>query len=100
MRSMTSHLDFDLNLAADQSDKNPVFYLQYAHARIANIMKHGESLGHSFSHDFDSSLISEKEEFTLIKHLMRFPELSEQLYESLEPQMLATYLLRVGSPIP
>jgi len=97
MRSMTSHLDFDLNLAADQSDKNPVFYLQYAHARIANIMKHGESLGHSFSHDFDSSLISEKEEFTLIKHLMRFPELSEQLYESLEPQMLATYLQELAA---
>ncbi len=97
MRSMSSHLDFDLDLAADQSDKNPVFYLQYAHARISNIMKHGESLGHSFSHDFDSTLICEKEEFTLIKHLIRFPELSEQIYESLEPQMLATYLQELAA---
>ncbi|MBL7013052.1 MAG: arginine--tRNA ligase [Candidatus Marinimicrobia bacterium] len=97
MRNMSSHLDFDLDLAADQSDKNPVFYLQYAHARIANIIKHGESLGHSFSQEFDPTLISEKEEFTLIKHLMRFPELSEQLYESLEPQMLATYLQELAA---
>lgn len=97
MRNMSSHLDFDLDLAADQSDKNPVFYLQYAHARIANIIKHGESLGHSFSQEFDPTLISEKEEFTLIKHLLRFPELSEQLYESLEPQMLATYLQELAA---
>ena len=41
MRSMNSHLDFDLNLASDQSDSNPVFYLQYAYARICNIIKHG-----------------------------------------------------------
>jgi|APSaa5957512493_1039668.scaffolds.fasta_scaffold02550_5 arginyl-tRNA synthetase len=97
MRSMSSHLDFDLDLAADQSDKNPVFYLQYAHARITNIMKHGEALGHTFSQNFDASLIQEKTELALIKHLIRFPELSEQLYESLEPQVLATYLQELAS---
>ena len=42
MRSMNTHLDFDLNLAKDQSDKNPVFYLQYAFARICNVIRHGE----------------------------------------------------------
>ena len=44
MRGMNSHLNFDLDLATDQSEKNPVFYLQYAHARISNIIKHSESL--------------------------------------------------------
>ena len=45
MRGVNSHLNFDLDLAADQSDKNPVYYLQYAHARICNIIKHGDSMG-------------------------------------------------------
>ena len=42
---MNSHLDFDIDLAKDQSDNNPVFYLQYAYARICNIIKHGDDKG-------------------------------------------------------
>ena len=49
MRGMNSHLNFDMDTAKDQSDQNPVYYLQYAHARIANIIKHGESLGYTLN---------------------------------------------------
>ena len=44
MRSMNTHLDFDLDVAKDQSEKNPVFYLQYAYARICNIIKRADEV--------------------------------------------------------
>ena len=64
---MNSHLDFDLDLAKDQSDKNPIFYLQYAHARICNIIKHGENQDFQFSDNFDPSLLNEENELKLMK---------------------------------
>ncbi len=92
MRSMNSHLNFDLDLAKDHSDQNPVFYLQYAHARICNIIKHGESLGHEFTRDFDPTLLDHDAEISLLNTLHQFPELMEQVLETLEPQTIANYL--------
>ncbi len=62
MRSMNTHLDFDLNLASDQSDKNPVFYLQYAYARICNIIKRVQDLKLPINEDYDPSLLDETSE--------------------------------------
>lgn len=92
MRSMNSHLNFDLDLAKDHSDQNPVFYLQYAHARICNIIKHGKSLGHEFTKDFEPSLLDHDAEISLLNTLHHFPELMEQVLETLEPQTIANYL--------
>ncbi|MEC9049597.1 MAG: arginine--tRNA ligase, partial [Candidatus Neomarinimicrobiota bacterium] len=97
MRSMNTHLDFDLELAADQSDKNPVFYLQYAHARICNIIKHGQESGLKLGDDFDSSLLSHPEEINLIQHMVRFPEIMELAFENLEPQIIANTLQELAT---
>ena len=92
MRSVNSHLDFDLNLASDQSDSNPVFYLQYAYARICNIIKHGENNLLSLKEKYDQTLLSHNDELKLLKHIVLFPELIETASKTLEPQNIATYL--------
>jgi len=97
MRNMNTHLDFDLELAADQSDKNPVFYLQYAHARICNIIKHGQESGLELGDDFDSALLSHPEEINLIQHMVRFPEIMELAFENLEPQIIANTLQELAT---
>ena len=97
MRSMNTHLDFDLNLARDQSDKNPVFYLQYAYARICNIIKRVQSLKLSIDKDYDPSLLNETSEIVLIKYMTRFPEFIDNAYKSLEPQIIAIYLQQLAT---
>ena len=97
MRSMNTHLDFDLDLAKDQSDKNPVFYLQYAYARICNIIKRGKDSTINFEGDFNPSLLSDDDELLLLKYLIRFPEYVEVSFENLEPQNIANYLQELAS---
>ena len=97
MRSINSHLDFDLNLASDQSDKNPVFYLQYAYARICNIIKHAKSKSISLNKSFNPDVLCHEHELRLLKHVVLFPELIESTSETLEPQNIATYLQELAS---
>lgn len=97
MRSMNTHLDFDLNLAKDQSDKNPVFYLQYAYARICNIIRHGEGQNYKFSDDFDAALLNQSSEIKLLKLMSNFPTMMETALDTLEPQIIANYLQELAS---
>ena len=92
MRGVNSHLNFDLDLAADQSDKNPVYYLQYAHARICNIIKHGDSMGIKKKSKYDPTLLKHSSEITLLKRLEKFPEIIYNAHLSLEPHNLANFL--------
>ena len=92
MRGVNSHLNFDLDLAADQSDKNPVYYLQYAHARICNIIKHGDSMGIQKNSKYDPALLKHLSEITLLKQLEKFPEIIYNVQSSLEPHYVANYL--------
>ena len=92
MRGMNAHLDFDLDLAADQSDKNPVFYLQYAHARICNIISRANDKGIILNDSFDHSILDHEDEINLLKYISRFPDFVELGYENLEPQTIANYL--------
>ena len=92
MRSMNSHLNFDLDLAADQSEKNPVYYLQYAHARICNIIKNGAAKHLPVTGEFDCALLSDDAEISLIKVLTEFPEVMATALENMEPQGIANYL--------
>ena len=92
MRSMNSHLNFELDLAADQSEKNPVYYLQYAHARICNIIKNGAEKHLSVTGEFDCALLSDDAEISLIKVLIEFPEVMSTALKNLEPQGIANYL--------
>lgn len=69
MRSSDTHLDFDLDLAVSQSNENPVYYVQYAHARICSILRQSEEMGISFSADnIDLSLITEEKEYDVLKN--------------------------------
>lgn len=97
MRSMNAHLDFDLDLAADQSDKNPVFYLQYAHARICNIISRANDMGVGLNDSFDPSLLEHGDEIALLKYMSRFPDVLELAYENLEPQTIANYLQELSA---
>ncbi len=92
MRSMNSHLDFDLDLAKDQSDNNPVFYLQYAHARICNIIKHGADQGFQLTDNFDPGLLDKENEVKLMKLMSNFPVTMHTVLDTLEPQIIANYL--------
>ena len=91
MRSISSHLNFDLELAKTQSDENPVFYLQYAHARISSILKmtKGENLESSLE---NLNLLTTGEEQNLLKKLYQFEE--EILYdaENFESHRITAYL--------
>ena len=91
MRGINTHLNFDLDLAADQSDKNPVYYLQYAHARICNIVNRIESQGKDLS-VYDPNLLTNEFEIGLLKQLELFPSIILSALDSLEPQLIASYL--------
>jgi arginyl-tRNA synthetase len=101
MRSTSSHLEFDLNLAKEQSEKNPVYYLQYAHARIASILRFAEDQGtFSMTDSFDTikyNLLKEPAEISLVKLLLDFPETVELCALGFEPHRLTTYLHDVAT---
>ena len=97
MRSADTHLNFDLELAKEASDKNPVFYLQYAHARICSIVEKAEEVGFTFDDAPDLSLLTHEDETTLIKELLRFPTVVEQAAEARAPHFLPAYLREVAS---
>ena len=92
MRSIGSHLNFDLKLAKEQSEANPVYYLQYAHARIASIIRHAESLRINPQDMGDLSLLVQDEEMALMKMLADFPDVVESCAATYEPHRLADYL--------
>jgi len=89
-RSASSQMDFDLELAKKQSQENPVYYVQYAHARIASIMRLVDEKKIDFA-DGDTGLLTTVPELTLIRKLLNFPELIEMATITLEPHHLAYY---------
>lgn len=94
MRRQESHLDFDLDLAKEQSQENPVFYLQYAHARIAGLAKFAEQ---GITAKVDLKLLATPEEAELIGCLSQFPDYLIQASRSTEPYRLADYLRQVAA---
>ena len=96
MRSVDSHLNFDLGLAKKQSDENPVYYLQYAHARIASIIRHAEDIGVDRNTAANLSLLDKPEEIALMKVVNDFPDVVELCAATFEPHRLAEYLLNLA----
>ncbi len=93
MRGVNTHLDFDVELAGEKSDKNPVYYLQYAHARICGILRNAEeNFSGWLNENPDNSLIKEAEEINLLKTLSGFPEEIENAASTLEPHKIITFL--------
>ena len=94
MRRSDSHLDFDLELAKKQSNENPVYYVQYAHARICSILRTAFERGFAVPDYQEASLglLTLSEETDLIKAITRFPEVVEGAANALEPHRLTFYL--------
>lgn len=89
MRRTSSHLDFDLDIAKQQTSDNPVYYVQYAHARICSILR---SSGVTLDEKTDLSLLKEKEELDLIKKLLQVSYILNICLETRDPYMLTVYL--------
>ena len=98
MRGADSHLDFDLELAKSQSNENPVYYIQYAHARICSIFRQLEEQGGNLpqADKADLTLLKEDIELELIRKLADFPEEIASAAESLAPHRLARYVLELA----
>jgi arginyl-tRNA synthetase len=93
MRKSDSQLIFNVDLAASQSEENPVYYIQMAHARMCGIFRVGDIDRQSVSADDDIlAVLTEPEEQELIKALADFPALVESAADTLEPHRVATYL--------
>jgi arginyl-tRNA synthetase len=89
-RSADSQMDFDLELAKKESSENPVYYVQYAHARIASILRLAAEEGIDYSGG-DVSLLTSEAELALIRQMLRLPEIIELAAKNLEPQHLPYY---------
>lgn len=94
MRRQESHLDFDLDLAKEKSQENPVYYLQYAHARISSVSKYAER---GITSDVNLKLLATTEESELIGCLSQFSDYLIQASRSTEPYRLADYLRQVAA---
>lgn len=92
LRKSDQHMDFDINLAKSQSNDNPVFYIQYAHARICSVIKQAQQENIFVNINADLSLLSEKDEKSLIKELNRYNYVLESAALQYEPHQLAYYL--------
>lgn len=97
MRGISTHLEFDLGLAREQSEKNPVFYLQYAHARICSVLDLAKDRGVDLDKKADLSALQNNYEIELIKKIIKFRETVLIACEKCEPQILADYLRELAA---
>jgi arginyl-tRNA synthetase len=97
MRKLDSPMDFDIDLAKKQSDENPVYYVQYAHARVCNILVHADEKGISLAEDYDLGLLKTAEELAVLKKLAEFPEAVSKAAQFLEPHRLTIYLQELAA---
>jgi arginyl-tRNA synthetase len=100
MRKSDSQLDFDLELAKRQSSDNPVFYVQYAHARVASILDQAQKKGIDWNPSVASATKVERlelaEELELIRRMIQFNDVLEESVRDLEPHRMIFYLLELA----
>ncbi len=95
-RRADSQLTFDIDLARSQSNDNPVYYIQYAHARVCSMLRKTQDAGQDFDHDLalaNLALLESDQEKAVMNRLARFPEVVENAARNREPQQIAQYLL-------
>lgn len=97
MRTLDTPMDFDLDLAKKQTDENPVYYVQYAHARVCNILHYAAEQSHVSGTGADLSLLKEAEEISVIKKLSEFPEVVSKAAKFLEPHRVTNFLQETAS---
>ena len=88
MRAASAHMDFDMNLAIEQSSNNPVFYAQYAHARLCSILEQGKDIGL----DIEASKLEKPSEMSLLKHLANFPNVVNDSAKERAPYKITNYI--------
>lgn len=92
MRSASMHLDFDLNLALEQSSNNPVYYAQYAHARLTSLLDAGSDI----ELDKEGKNLTKQSEISLLKHLIDFPSLVQDCAKERTPYKVTNYIHRLA----
>ncbi|WP_439443527.1 arginine--tRNA ligase [Listeria aquatica] len=92
MRSSDTHMNFDMGLAKSTSNENPVYYVQYAHARIASILRSGEEKGIQVSDQADISLLESEVEFDLLKVIGDFPDVVAEAASKRAPHRIVRFL--------
>ncbi|PKR84719.1 arginine--tRNA ligase [Heyndrickxia camelliae] len=92
MRSADTHMDFDLDLAVSQSNENPVYYAQYAHARICSILRQGEEQGFTVNENANVKLIQAEKEIDLLKKMGDFPSAIAEAAEKRIPHRITNYI--------
>ena len=96
MRSGDSQMDFDLDLAISQSNENPVYYAQYAHARISSILRQADENGMAASVD-NVSLLQAEKELELLKKIGDFPQVISDAARMRSPHRVATYIQELAA---
>lgn len=97
MRSADTHMDFDLDLAVSQSNENPVFYAQYAHARICSILRQAEEQGLVADMNADFKLIQAEKEMDVLKRLGEFPQAVGEAAQKRMPHRITNYIYDLAS---
>jgi arginyl-tRNA synthetase len=100
MRSNDQHLDFDLELAKKRSTDNPVFYVQYAHARVASLMKEVQARGLRYDATLGHAqlqLLTTPQETALLKALSAYPEVLQDAANNRAPHLIVHYLRTLAS---
>lgn len=92
MRSSDTHMNFDMGLAKSTSTENPVYYVQYAHARISSILRSGVEQGFTLSKDANIALLNSEVDYNLLKVLGEFPDVVAEAAEKRIPHRIVRYL--------
>ncbi len=95
-QNLNTPFDFDLELAADTSEKNPVFYIKYAHARICSILEKDRGRGTRDEGRTDYSQLKNDKELALIKELVKFPEIIEEIAANFQIQALPHFVYKTA----
>jgi arginyl-tRNA synthetase len=96
-RTVDVTLEFDLDLAVEQSDRNPVFYVKYAHTRIAGVLRHAEELGWDPQSMGDAALLTHPSELDLIRKMLSLAEVITLASSNMAPHHLTTYATELAS---
>lgn len=99
MRSNDSHLDFDMDLATSESNENPVYYVQYAHARICSMLKQAEEKGVDVNAEADVSLLTSEKEIDLLKRLGDYPQVIAEAANKKMPHRIPQYVFELAGDL-
>ena len=96
-RSNDTQLDFDMDLARSESNENPVYYVQYAHARICTMLEQAKSKGFDVDAAYDDALLTAEKEQDLLKKLGEFPQMIADAAEKHAPQRITNYVFELAA---